>query len=141
MILGGYGQFATSLASSPYPLAIRFGHCVEKISYSQDRGRTTPEPEGKPIAITCTNGEVIEADAAVITVSLGVLKSGTIEFEPNLPQHKEEAIARLGFGLLNKVQEGTSIANSRSYSFSSMNFGIPMLTSLAASELQLLETY
>nr|CAN68725.1 hypothetical protein VITISV_033600 [Vitis vinifera] len=37
------------------------------------------------------------------TVPLGVLKKGTIDFLPQLPQRKRDAIQRIGFGLLNKV--------------------------------------
>ena len=45
----------------------------------------------------------------LVTVPLGVLKKGSIEFQPPLPQRKQEAIDRMGFGVLNKV---------RSWSFS-----------------------
>jgi monoamine oxidase len=37
------------------------------------------------------------------TVPLGVLKSGSIKFIPELPQRKLDGIKRLGYGLLNKV--------------------------------------
>lgn len=65
--------------------------------------------DGK-IAITysCPAGEeqrvaTVEAAHAVISVPLGVLKQGSIEFSPPLPPAKQEAIANLGVGLLNKV--------------------------------------
>lgn len=44
-----------------------------------------------------------EADAALVTVPLGVLKAGDVLFEPPLPEAKREAIATLGFGLLDKL--------------------------------------
>lgn len=47
--------------------------------------------------------QVFQADFALCTVPLGVLKKKTISFEPELPARKLEAIERLGFGLLNKV--------------------------------------
>lgn len=47
--------------------------------------------------------QVFEGDMALCTVPLGVLKSGTIKFIPELPQRKLDGIKRLGFGLLNKV--------------------------------------
>ncbi|KAJ0103074.1 hypothetical protein Patl1_04557 [Pistacia atlantica] len=47
--------------------------------------------------------QVFQADMVLCTVPLGVLKKGTIKFEPELPQRKLAAIERLGFGLLNKV--------------------------------------
>ncbi|KAK9844949.1 hypothetical protein WJX74_008996 [Apatococcus lobatus] len=43
------------------------------------------------------------ADAVIVAVPLGVLKKGSIEFSPALPERKQEAIQRLGFGLLNKI--------------------------------------
>lgn len=45
--------------------------------------------------------EVI-ARTALVTVSLGVLKAGTISFVPKLPECKRDAIDNMGFGLLNK---------------------------------------
>ncbi|MFT4729422.1 MAG: polyamine oxidase [Granulosicoccus sp.] len=43
------------------------------------------------------------ADAVLITVPLGVLKSDSIQFNPPLDSEKQSAIDRLGMGLLNKV--------------------------------------
>jgi lysine-specific histone demethylase 1 len=43
-------------------------------------------------------------DAVLVTVPLGVLKAGSIAFQPPLPQRKQEAIERMGFGTLNKVR-------------------------------------
>jgi lysine-specific histone demethylase 1 len=103
MILGGYGQLARGLASTPTPLDIRFKQCIDKVSYGRLPDRATPEVEEGPITITCTNGQTIHADRVVMTVSLGVLKAGNIKFEPELRGPKREAISRLGFGLLNKV--------------------------------------
>ncbi|CAF1159169.1 unnamed protein product [Didymodactylos carnosus] len=47
--------------------------------------------------------ETYEGDAVLVTVPLGVLKENVIEFEPMLPEWKQSAIDRLGFGNLNKV--------------------------------------
>ncbi len=47
--------------------------------------------------------ETFDADAALITVPLGVLKAGSITFSPPLGQDRLDAIDRLGMGLLNKV--------------------------------------
>ncbi|KAK8649175.1 hypothetical protein V6N13_129909 [Hibiscus sabdariffa] len=49
------------------------------------------------------SGQEFCGDMALCTVPLGVLKKGSIEFVPELPQRKKDAIQRLGFGLLNKV--------------------------------------
>lgn len=58
---------------------------------------------GADIALSFVDGSEAECDAIVITVPLGVLKAGTIAFDPPLPQPKREAIERLGMGLLDKV--------------------------------------
>ncbi|KAK1382458.1 hypothetical protein POM88_020193 [Heracleum sosnowskyi] len=50
-----------------------------------------------------SGGQIYEGDMALCAVPLGVLKSGSIKFTPELPQRKLEGIKRLGFGLLNKV--------------------------------------
>ncbi|KAK9868387.1 hypothetical protein WJX84_004093 [Apatococcus fuscideae] len=58
----------------------------------------------------CSQGVIVEcgsklfpADAVIVAVPLGVLKKGSIAFTPALPLRKQEAIQRLGFGLLNKI--------------------------------------
>ena len=43
------------------------------------------------------------ADAVVVTLPLGILKRGDVEFKPPLPAWKQNAIDSIGFGLLNKV--------------------------------------
>jgi len=48
-------------------------------------------------------GQVFQADMVLCTVPLGVLKSGSISFVPELPRSKVDAIKRLGFGLLDKI--------------------------------------
>ncbi|CAJ2628556.1 unnamed protein product [Trifolium pratense] len=47
--------------------------------------------------------QVFQADFALCTVPLGVLKKKAISFQPELPARKLESIERMGFGLLNKV--------------------------------------
>lgn len=42
-------------------------------------------------------------DAVIVTVPLGVLKRKTINFDPELPQSKLDAIARMGMGTLDKL--------------------------------------
>ena len=50
-----------------------------------------------------TPQETLHAEYAVVTVSLGVLKSGAIQFNPPLPVAKTDAIARLGMSGMEKV--------------------------------------
>ncbi|CAO2205716.1 unnamed protein product [Urochloa humidicola] len=55
------------------------------------------------VSVTVEGGQVFQADMVLCTVPLGVLKSKSILFDPELPEQKLGAIERLGFGLLNKV--------------------------------------
>jgi lysine-specific histone demethylase 1 len=55
------------------------------------------------VSVTVEEGQIFQADMVLCTVPLGVLKSGSIVFDPELPQEKLGAIQRLGFGLLDKV--------------------------------------
>ncbi|MBE7954234.1 FAD-dependent oxidoreductase [Microbacterium oxydans] len=43
------------------------------------------------------------ADRVIVTVPLGVLKAGTISFDPELPEAVSGPISRLGMGVFNKV--------------------------------------
>ncbi|ORY08827.1 flavin-containing amine oxidoreductase-domain containing protein [Clohesyomyces aquaticus] len=97
-IIGGYLQVPRGLWQCPSKLEIHFKSVVKSIRYhSEGNGK------GKGVMVECTNGEVFEADEVVITTPLGVLKSGSITFEPPLPNWKQDVIERMGFGLLNKV--------------------------------------
>ena len=51
----------------------------------------------KPVAID-GNGVYHYADAIIVTVSLGVLKAGIIDFVPDLPASKLDAIDTIGMG-------------------------------------------
>lgn len=55
------------------------------------------------VKVTVEDGRTFVADAAVVAVPLGVLKSKYIKFEPRLPEWKEAAIADLGVGIENKI--------------------------------------
>ncbi|KAK6157428.1 hypothetical protein DH2020_011676 [Rehmannia glutinosa] len=70
---------------------ILYGKTVQTIRYGN---------EGVEVIV---GNQVFQADMVLCTVPLGVLKKGTIKFEPELPEKKLAAIDRLGFGLLNKV--------------------------------------
>jgi lysine-specific histone demethylase 1 len=99
-IIGGYQQVPRGLWQLPNQLDVRFKAAVSSIHYQEK------EPcIGKAVRVTCHNGEVFEADEVVLTTPLGVLKSGSITFDPPLPSWKEEVIERMGFGLLNKVSQ------------------------------------
>lgn len=50
-----------------------------------------------------TDAGMISADAAIVTIPLGVLKRGEPAFDPPLPESHALAIRRLGMGTLNKI--------------------------------------
>ncbi|KAM7250037.1 hypothetical protein ACFE04_021920 [Oxalis oulophora] len=87
-LAGGNSRLVKALCEG---VPIFYGKTVDSIKYG-DTG------------VEVISGEqVFEADMVLCTVPLGVLKKGTIRFEPELPERKLGAIERLGFGLLNKV--------------------------------------
>ncbi|WP_181768108.1 flavin monoamine oxidase family protein [Streptomyces albidus (ex Kaewkla and Franco 2022)] len=55
------------------------------------------------VTVTLRNSPAVEADHAVVTVPIGVLKADTIAFEPSLPPVKRQAVDALGSGLLDKL--------------------------------------
>ncbi|KAJ3577579.1 hypothetical protein NPX13_g2990 [Xylaria arbuscula] len=95
MVVGGFQNVPLGLAIAPSRLDIRKHTAVKKVSY---------DPKGVAGSrIECEDGSVIEADYVVSTIPLGVLKHGSVEFQPTLPKDKSDAIGRLGFGILNKI--------------------------------------
>ena len=55
------------------------------------------------VTVTTAAGEGLVADAAVVTLPLGVLQSGAVAFDPPLPAAHRAAIESLGMGVLDKV--------------------------------------
>ncbi|KAF1942567.1 hypothetical protein EJ02DRAFT_433817 [Clathrospora elynae] len=97
-VIGGYQQVPRGLWQCPSKLDVRFNTPIKAVHYN-----TEEQQIGKAVRVECSNGEVYEADQIVITTPLGVLKSGSITFQPPLPDWKQDAIERMGFGLLNKI--------------------------------------
>ncbi|CAN0914019.1 Polyamine oxidase 2 [Linum grandiflorum] len=89
LMVRGYIPVINTLAKG---LDIRLGHRVQNI-VRRNNG----------VKVTTENGRTFLADAAVIAVPLGVLKSKMITFEPKLPVWKESAIDDLGVGIENKI--------------------------------------
>ncbi|KAE9596324.1 hypothetical protein Lal_00048834 [Lupinus albus] len=96
LLPGGHGLMVRGYLPVIHTLAkgidIRLGHRVTKIARRYNEVKVTTE-----------NGETFVADAAIVTVPLGVLKAKIIEFEPKLPDWKEAAITDLGVGFENKI--------------------------------------
>jgi monoamine oxidase len=55
------------------------------------------------VSLRLARGESLSADRVILTVPLGVLKAGTIEFDPPLPFSHRGAIDALGMGALDKL--------------------------------------
>ncbi len=85
---GGYSGLTAALARG---VDVRFGSTVASIAY---------DDEG--VVVESSTG-TYRGTHAVVTVPLGVLKAGSIEFSPALPERKQAAIDRLAMGTLEKV--------------------------------------
>ncbi|XP_041002483.1 probable polyamine oxidase 4 isoform X1 [Juglans microcarpa x Juglans regia] len=89
LMVQGYDPLIKALAKD---IDIRLNHRVTKISNVFNKVMATVE-----------DGRNFLADAAILTVPLGVLKAKLIEFEPELPDWKVSAISDLGVGNENKI--------------------------------------
>jgi monoamine oxidase len=83
----GYEKLIQPLAKK---LNIKLNHLVEKVEWSEN------------IKVT-TNQGILQSKYVVITLPVGVLKAGKVEFSPPLPDDKQQVIEHLGMGVLNKV--------------------------------------
>ena len=89
LLPGGYAQILDGLTRT---IDLRLGHVVTAI---RDTGRG--------VDVADSGGATLGFDAVIVTVPLGVLKAKFIRFEPALSAQKQEAIARLGMGVLDKL--------------------------------------
>jgi len=85
----GYDQLLAHLRGN---IGVRTGAVVTTVRH---------RPDG--VSLILGSGETIEASHVVITVPIGVLKAGSITFDPPLPPGKRQAIDALGAGLLDKL--------------------------------------
>ncbi len=88
IVNGGYVRLVDSLAEG---LDVRLGATVRSVERRED---------GVTVRL---EGEVVHGSHAIVTVPLGVLKSGGLVFDPPLPARKRDAIERIGFGTLEKI--------------------------------------
>jgi len=84
----GYLQILDTLDDG---LDIRLEHVVSKVEYD-DQGVTVT-----------TNQGTFDAKYVISTLPIGVLKAESVEFSPPLPAAKQQAIDRIGMGLMNKL--------------------------------------
>jgi monoamine oxidase len=83
----GYRAIPEFLASG---LTVRTGQAVTRIEWN------------KTAVTVHTDRERFQGDHVVVTLPLGVLQSGAVQFDPPLPTKKRTAIDALGMGLLDK---------------------------------------
>ncbi|KAH8261335.1 hypothetical protein KR044_007421 [Drosophila immigrans] len=105
-VRNGYSCVPVALTEN---IDIRLNSAVKDIKYSNKGVEIVAEN-----LKTCNLQVTYKADLAVCTLTLGVLKvaitneesqqhDNTVKFDPPLPDWKQQAIRRLGFGNLNKV--------------------------------------
>jgi len=83
-------ELAKAITKNPNS-KILLEHQVLKIEYN-DEG-----------VIVYTNKGEFKADYAISTLTLGVMKSESVAFQPQLPEWKTSSISKIGFGLMNKI--------------------------------------
>lgn len=88
LITNGYAKIIDGLAADCH---IQLNTIVNKIDYSQNK------------ITVMTNQGNIEADRVIVTLPLGVLKNNSVTFHPKLPQEKQDAMAKLHMGILNRL--------------------------------------
>jgi len=93
----GFGNIAANYAE-PLKEKIQLNSKVTEILTEMENGGYTItvkyEEDGASKSVI--------AETVLVTVSLGVLKAGNINFVPSLPSWKQESIDNMGFGLVNK---------------------------------------
>ncbi|OIT35336.1 PREDICTED: probable polyamine oxidase 4 [Nicotiana attenuata] len=89
LMVQGYYPVIEALSKD---IDIRLSHRVKRITNGYNK-----------VMVTVEDGRTFVADAAIITVPVGVLKANLIEFKPELPEWKLSAIADLGVGNENKI--------------------------------------
>ncbi|XP_031108854.1 probable polyamine oxidase 4 isoform X3 [Ipomoea triloba] len=89
LMVQGYYPVIQALAKD---IDIRLNHRVLRITNGYNK-----------VMVSVEGGRNFIADAAIVTVPLGVLKANLIDFEPKLPEWKVSAIRDLGMGNENKI--------------------------------------
>ncbi len=88
LLSAGYSSIFGALSSAS---ELHLSCVVSRISHT-----------GTGVTVTTNKGN-FTADAASVTLPLGVLKAGKVVFSPALPSSHQNAINRLGHGTLNKI--------------------------------------
>ncbi|XP_030841839.1 peroxisomal N(1)-acetyl-spermine/spermidine oxidase [Strongylocentrotus purpuratus] len=97
----GYNQFVETFLKNIPPESLVFSKPVQQVAWNHVKEDNS---KGKPITITCTDGDKFEADYVINTTSLGYLKENArTMFCPPLPTPKLDLISRMGFGTAGKI--------------------------------------
>lgn len=88
-ILDGYRAVIEAMALGPEVLT---GAVVTRVEWG-----------GGSVVVTDNEGHTYRGRTALVTLPLGVLQAGGVEFDPPLPEEKERALAGLGMGPVVKL--------------------------------------
>jgi monoamine oxidase len=82
---------------------IIYDSVVKKIILPIKNGFESDHESTPGVIICLENGSIYHCDACILTVPLGVLKSNSIEFVPNIPRPLQDHISKLESGLMNLI--------------------------------------
>ncbi len=88
LLHNGFGELPERMAIG---LHILFNEAVQQVNYRSGL-----------VQVTTQNG-VYEAEHCIVTLPLGVLKSGAVQFTPGLPNAMQDAIGAMGFGTRHRL--------------------------------------
>ena len=91
LILSGYQRFVDALAAK-VPFEVYLNQKVRKVVAKQEQ-----------TDVICASGITVSAKNVVFALPIGVLKAKGIQFQPDLPDWKREAIDCIGFGNVCKI--------------------------------------
>ena len=97
----GYPEYAVNYLVRE-GLGTLVAHLGRALPVSLNTGATAVDWSGDGVRIQTTKGTVT-ARAVIVTVSIGVLASGAIQFTPALPAAKQDAINDVPMGLLTRI--------------------------------------
>jgi monoamine oxidase len=89
LVIGGYQRLVDHLLEG---LDVQLGQAVTGIARGDDE-----------VTVRTAGGDELTAHQVVVTIPLGALQAGVIEFEPALPTPHLDALDTLGMGLLDKL--------------------------------------
>ncbi|XP_005089069.2 spermine oxidase [Aplysia californica] len=101
----GMSGLVATLAEQLPPGVVQLNTPVSRIDWTCEETDNPRQSSGsKPIRVTCENGNTIEADHVIVTISIGCLKAThKTLFQPLLPAPVQEAVEHTGFGLIGKI--------------------------------------